>query len=83
MQMYAVSRQHLSDGTPKGSIIELSSIIQPCYLLPRFKTKKAVDLDIQNQDGKITEIDGDNCLALVDDFWINSFQNQITYQTVF
>jgi len=71
------------DGLPRGSFIELRSIIQPCYLLPLFKTPRATDLDIKEGDASITTIDGDNCLELVDDFWINCFQDQMSYQTVF
>ena len=55
-----------------------SAIVQPCYLIPRFE-KEAKLFD---KDSKIP-VDGDNCLELVDKFWINSFQDQLTYQTVF
>jgi len=82
MQMYGVSRMH-KDGRPRDGVIELRSIVQPCYLLPRFKTQRATDLDIKGKDGSMIRIDGDNCLDLVDDFWINCFQDQMSYQTVF
>ncbi|KIJ24793.1 hypothetical protein M422DRAFT_274350 [Sphaerobolus stellatus SS14] len=83
MQMYAVSRLRSRDGRPRGGVVPLTSIVQPCYLLPRFKGRNATALDIRNSDGTVTQITGDNCLDLVDDFWINSFQDQLTYQTVF
>ncbi|KIJ29742.1 hypothetical protein M422DRAFT_268775 [Sphaerobolus stellatus SS14] len=82
MQMYAVSRLCYANGWPKGAVIPLTSIVQPCYLLPRFKGPTAVALDTR-ADGSVMQVTGDNCLDLVDDFWINSFQDQFTYQTVF
>ena len=83
MQMYGVSRLWSSAGVLRGSVVPLTSIVQPCYLLPQFKGGKATALDQIKADGTVTQITGDNCLELVDNFWINSFQDQITYQTVF
>jgi len=82
MQMYHVQRLRTREGSPHGGVIELSSIIQPCYLMPRFK-KKAQELDIKRSNSAATVVNGDNCLDLVDHFWINSFQDQFTYQSVF
>ena len=80
MQMYAVERQRDQAGLPISSIIELEEIVQPCYLYPRFGSH-ADTLGSTNSPNII--IDGDNCIELVDRFWINSFQDQSTYQTVF
>ena len=81
MDMYAVHRLRNKDGSPKGSVIRLDSIVQPCYLSPRFPTQSR-DLGVE-MHGEGVVIDGDNCLDMVDKFWVNSFQDQATYQSVF
>jgi hypothetical protein len=73
-QLYAVQRSYDKSGQPVSSVIELENIVQPCYLLPRF-AKQARELG-QN-------INGDNVLDIVDNWWINSFHDQATYQTIF
>ncbi|KIJ34946.1 hypothetical protein M422DRAFT_262909 [Sphaerobolus stellatus SS14] len=75
MQMYGISCLRSATGVPRGDAVPLTSIVQPCYLLPRFKGRKAIALDQVGADGTVTQITGDNCLELVDDFWINSFQD--------
>ena len=61
-------------GKHLGSVIKLESIVQPCPLVPRFPAN-AKDIG--------ENIDGDNCLQLVKKFWINSFHDHSTYQTIF
>jgi hypothetical protein len=75
-QMYAVSKLYEPDGTTRqGDIIELDSIVQPCYLAPRFGEKAA-------RLGGNLEVDGTNSLAIGHEFWINCFQSKPTYQTI-
>ena len=81
IDMYPVHRLRNKDGTPKSSVINLDSIVQPCFLSPQFPTY-ARDLGVDRHGANIT-IDGDNCLDMVDKFWINSFQDQAIYQSVF
>lgn len=76
LQMFPVQRVRDTNGEPVGSVIELSTIVQPCYLVPRF------DSEARKLGGGIN-INGNNCLELIDKFWINSFQDQFTYQTIF
>jgi hypothetical protein len=82
MDMYHVTRQKDSHGRPTGGIVELESIVQPVVLSPRFP-KEAKFVAGALPDGKPIEVDGDNCLEKVSTFWINSFQDQSTYQSVF
>lgn len=69
---YGAERVYTSQGDPKGYIIPLDSIVQPCPLTPRFG-KKADELGVLN----------DNCLEKCNKFWINSFHTQHTYQSVY
>ncbi|KZV90827.1 hypothetical protein EXIGLDRAFT_719950 [Exidia glandulosa HHB12029] len=57
---------------PKGAIYPLDHVAQPCPLTPRFNGP-AADLGVTNDD----------CLELCDEFWINSFHTQHTYQSVY
>ena len=83
MQMYAVKPLYDSrTGKREGGIVELDAIVQPCYLLPVFPNGASRELGRLKNGGYI-EINGDNCLDVVQNFWINSFQDQATYQTVF
>ncbi|KAF8577331.1 hypothetical protein K439DRAFT_1622172 [Ramaria rubella] len=82
MDMYAIHCLRGSDGGPVGGIIQLGSIVQPVVLSPCFP-KEAQTLGGQHSDGTQVEVNGNNCLEKVDKFWINSFQDQATYQSVF
>jgi hypothetical protein len=73
-QFYRVEHAFNTNRERSGSVVELESIVQPCPLLPRFP-KEAKDLG--------ENVNGDNCLEMVNRFWINSFHDQATYQTVF
>jgi hypothetical protein len=77
MQMFQVNCDRNPDGSRRGDVIEPESIVQPCPLAPCFK---ALAKDIGDSG---SEVNGDNCLDLVDKFWINSFHDQATYQSVF
>lgn len=70
---YGVERAR-THGTrnPKRTVMPLENIVQPCPLTPQFGYA-ADELDVTNDD----------CLELCDKFWINSFHNQHTYQSVY
>ena len=75
-QMFTVTKAYDRNGHRDGDIIELDSIVQPCPLSPQFGSKAA------NLVPGI-EVTGENCLEVVDNFWINSFHTKPTYQTVY
>ncbi|KAF8574052.1 hypothetical protein K439DRAFT_1624620 [Ramaria rubella] len=80
MNMYAIHR--LVEGLLGVSIIQLESIGQPVVLSPHFP-KEAQTLGGPHPDGTQVEVNGNNCVEKVVKFWINSFQDQATYQSVF
>lgn len=76
MQMYKVSKAYKRDGSRDGDIVEMDAVVQPCYIAPIFP-KHANNLVIAQT------VNGDNCLELCNDFWINSFQSKPNYQSVY
>lgn len=74
-KMYPVSKKYFADGSRHCEIIELEHVVQPCLLSPRYNGMP----EILSQAG----VHGDNCLDIVENFWINCFHTKSTYQTVF
>jgi hypothetical protein len=74
-QLFRVNRRYNKDDERMGEVIDLEDIIQPCPLTPRFSVHAE---DIVPDE----EIDGDNCLDMCDKFYVNCFQDQLAYQTL-
>jgi len=76
--MYSATKARERDGSRKVDIIFIEDIVQPCPLVPKFG-RKASSLERQTQKA----ISAENCLEVVEEFWINSFHTKETYQTVY
>ena len=74
-QFFRVEHKFDRDGKRVGDVVDMESIIQPCPLTPWYG-QKADDL-VSNK-----EINGENCLEECNKFWINSFHDQLAYQTL-
>jgi hypothetical protein len=74
-QLFKVERKFNGEGKRMGEVIDMANIIQSCPLSPRYG-KKADDL-VPGEN-----IDGDNCLEECNKFWVNCFQDQLAYQTL-
>jgi hypothetical protein len=74
-QLFKVERKFNAEGKRVGEVIDMENVIQSCPLLPRYG-KKADDL-VPGGD-----INGDNCLEECNKFWVNGFQDQLAYQTL-
>lgn len=67
-------------GRRLGGVISLKDVVQLCPLSPRFG---AVADDLGSDLGPDgPTINGDNAMELCNKFWINSFHDQLAYQTL-
>lgn len=76
-KMYTAVKAYNDDGSRRYEIILLDSIVQPCPLSLKF-AGPAVYLDNRRE-----RINRSNCIARVDEFWINNFDSKVAYQSVF
>ena len=72
MQMYEVKRAFTSTAKRKGGVVPSEWILQPCPLVPKFP-----------KDISTLDFDEHTCLEKHDTFFVNSFHDQATYQTIF
>ncbi|KAF8519258.1 hypothetical protein JB92DRAFT_3293102 [Gautieria morchelliformis] len=72
IDMFEVKRLQDKNGEKQGGIVPIEWIVQPCPLVPRYS---------QGDVGQL-EFDEYTCLEKYDRFFINSFHDQLTYQTV-
>jgi len=70
--MYEVKRAFTSTAKRKGGVVPLEWILQPCPLVPKFP-----------KDISTLDFDEHTCLEKHDTFFVNSFHDQATYQTIF
>ncbi|KAF8490769.1 hypothetical protein JB92DRAFT_3128716 [Gautieria morchelliformis] len=72
IDMFEVKRLRDKNGEKQGGIVPIEWIVQPCPLVPRYP------------QGDVGQLDFDEytCLEKYDRFFINSFHDQLTYQTV-
>lgn len=74
-KMYPVHKARTENREIKSDIVELEQIVQPCALSPRYTESPAVLAS--------SGVTSENCLDVVEDFWVNSFHTKALYQTIF
>lgn len=74
-KMYPVHKARNEDRELETDIVELKQVVQPCALSPRYTRSPAMLAS--------SGVTAENCLDVVEDFWVNNFHTKALYQTIF